>query len=210
MKNGEEMFKKNILLFLIIFLIIILLSILYFFYPSNDSRESSSQVHASTIQPDNKKSDSQPKSNLSVESRPVSNKDHLLHDSDQDQDGVPDRINQFIAAEFNDSITLQIAMTDLARSWNLTLQENLDKNTAKTAANQISKNIACLLSTEVLSKSKKSFEQIQQNIINTRAELLNNPVNTEAYIQFNELVSGQFFPDQGNQNCTNDVINAPY
>ncbi|MGR2918955.1 hypothetical protein [Acinetobacter sp. 1125_18A] len=205
------MFKNKIFLFLIFFLIFVVFAIVYFFYPSNHSTENSYQAHASTVQHDiNKSDDSQPKNNLAAQSQADTNKDHLQHDSDQDYDGVPDRINQFIATEFNDSITLQIAMTDLARSWNLTLQEDLDKTTAKTAANQISKNIACLLSPEVLNKSKKSFEQIQKNIINTRAELLNNTKNTEAYIKFNELVSGQFFPDQGNQNCTNDVVNAPY
>lgn len=204
------MFKNKILLFLIIILIVVLSLIVYYFYPSNNSSENPYQAHASTIQHDiNKSNNDQPK-HTSIGSRPASNTDHLPHDSDQNLDGVPDRINQYIAAEFNDSMTLQIAMTDLARSWNLTLQNDLDKNTAKTAANQISRNIACLLSPEVLNKSKKSFEQIQKNIINTRAELLNNPANTEAYIEFNELVSGQFFPDQGSQNCTDDVINAPY
>ena len=205
------MFKNKIFLFLIIFVIIAVFAIVYFFYPSNDSRGNSYQAQASIVQHDiNKSLESQPRNNQSTQSQTDTNKDHLQYDADQDHDGVPDRINQFIETEFNNSITLQIAMTDLARSWNLTLQEDLDKATAKTAANQISRNIACLLSSEVLNKSKKSFEQIQNDIINTRAELLNNTENTEAYIKFNELVSGQFFPDQGNQNCTNDVVNAPY
>lgn len=198
------MFKYFVL---IISSLIILFIILYVFRPSSETKAE----HTASSTLDNLQ-------NLKVASLASPTKNTTTHksssddhtDPDEDLDGLPDHIQNYIKKEFQNSLALQAGMTNLARAWNATLKGNLDRDSAKMIANDISANIACLFSPNVLEKSNKNFEQMQKAITDTRAELLSSSKNTQAYIEFNELINGQYFPDQGENNCTKKVNEAPY
>ncbi|MGE8531069.1 MAG: hypothetical protein ACN6N1_09275 [Acinetobacter guillouiae] len=201
------MSKSKAFLIIIVF-IIGFLSILYFLSPSNNDLNnnatlSSPIIKATQVQKPNTVV------NILEQKKLVSSKTQK-NDGDGDGDGVPDRMNDYIKKEFSNSITLQIAMKNLAQAWNLALADNLDKKSAKDVGNKISKSIACLLNPIVLTKTNNSFEKMNSYIQATRAEMLNTPKNTIAYIHFNELLNGQYFHDQGTTPCSNDVTQAPY
>jgi hypothetical protein len=42
---------------------------------------------------------------------------------------------------------------------------------------------------------------MQDRILKTRAKMLANEANTQAYLRFQELASGQYFKDPGTSSC---------
>lgn len=198
------MFKYFVL---IISSLIILFIILYVFRPSSETKaEHTASSTLNNLQ--NLKVASLASPTKSMTTHKSSVDDHT--DPDEDLDGLPDHVQNYIKTEFQNSLALQAGMTNLAHAWNATLKGNLDRDSAKKIANDISANIACLFSPNVLKKSNKNFEQMHKAITDTRAELLSSSKNTQAYIEFNELINGQYFPDQGENNCTKQVNEAPY
>jgi len=122
-------------------------------------------------------------------------------DVDENHDGIPDRVNRYIEQEYKDSAVTRRAFTQLASAWGEALNKVRDPESAKAAGEKISQGIGCVLSQAVISKGKTDFDSMQDRILKTRAKMLANEANTQAYLRFQELASGQYFKDPGTSSC---------
>lgn len=188
--------------FIYFFVVLALVGLIYFyFHPDKLTDHPKSNLNAQQKTVSFKVNSNLTTSTTTLHVPAFSKKENSSTEIDLNSDGVPDRLNHFIDAEYSDSELLRQALVDLSQAWYASLDKDLDDSSRILIANQITHHIDCLLSPRFLEKTQKTSEQIQNSIYLTRAELLNTPTYTEAYIRFNESLNGKIFLDSSTETC---------
>lgn len=123
--------------------------------------------------------------------------------------GVPDEMQQWLAARYGNNPSLHQAMQQLAAGWAEAIHNVHDKASAHRAGTRIARAIACVMAPATLESSGQDQQWAYDQIIEARAEMLNRPADSDAYIRFQGLAAGQYFADPGAEACSTAPVTSP-
>lgn len=122
---------------------------------------------------------------------------------------VPEEMQQWLAARYGSNPPLYQAMQQLAAGWAEAIHNVHDKASAHRAGTRIARAIACVMAPATLESSGQDQQWAYDQIIEARAEMLNRPADSDAYIRFQGLAAGQYFADPGAEACSTAPVTPP-
>ncbi|MFC4161342.1 hypothetical protein [Chitinimonas lacunae] len=122
-------------------------------------------------------------------------------DRDEDGNGLPDHLDQYIAREYAATPIARRTAQRLARSWLEAAAEVRDPEAARRVGQQIARGIACMLSPAVTAEAGVDVLEMRRRMLDTRAEALATPERTEGYLRFQHYANGLYFDDPGEGAC---------